>query len=156
VRSMAVSGGKLFCGMVTTVLLRDRGSVLAVRVWDLGTLEEAVPIRVQTSRPVGGSIEVRQLLVSGGEVWAIVNRNLVLWRAPAGRCGRAGVDRLTLSILFVAGILYGLVALICWSRSLPVVVIVGIPLFTSGLASTVFLLYLSLRYSPPHILKPDL
>ena len=84
VHCMAVSEGMLLCGMKSTVVLGDRGSVVAVRVWDLNTLDEMVPIRTKTCCLVGENIDIKQLLVSRGEVWANVNNELVVWRAPGG------------------------------------------------------------------------
>ena len=97
VKCMSVSEGRLFCGVKSTVVRGDRGSVVAVRVWDLGTMEEAESIRVQTRRRIGESVEVKQLVVDGGQVWARVNDCLVMWRVPE-RMERLG--------LLVAGALF--------------------------------------------------
>ena len=86
---MSVSEGRLFCGVKSTVVRGDRGSVVAVRVWDLGTMEEAESIRVQTRRRLGESVEVKQLVVDGGQVWARVNDCLLVWRVP-GELERLG------------------------------------------------------------------
>ena len=83
-KCMSVSDGSLFCGVKSTVVRGDKGSVVAVRVWDLGTLEEAESIRVRTRGCIGESVEVKQLLVDQGQVWARINDSLVMW-GVAGR-----------------------------------------------------------------------
>jgi hypothetical protein len=87
---------------------------VAVRVSDLGILEEAMPIRLRTRLPAGRRIEVSHLLVSGGEVWARFNRSLVVWRAPAGRIPSHQLSLWRMG-LHVAATLFALVVWRCGS-----------------------------------------
>jgi WD40 repeat protein len=101
VRCMAVDGGRLFCGMKSTVVPGNRPPLVAVRVWDLGTLNELVPIRSTTQYAVSENIDVKQLLVNRGEVWASVNNELVVWRAPVGWMDFLSLWNIAVCILLV-------------------------------------------------------
>jgi hypothetical protein len=116
-RSLAVSEGRLFLGVRSTVARGDEGSVVAVRVWDLSTMEEALPIRMQTRLALGESIEVKQVLVRGSEVWAVVNRSLVVWRAPGGWAHRLGLWLWSLRMNPHAAA--GLYAMVIWRCGYP-------------------------------------
>lgn len=68
VRSVALSGGKIFGGL-SSVARRGAVQTPAVHVWDLQTLELEGTLWHQ-DKPIGSRVDIDQLFVDGDEVWA--------------------------------------------------------------------------------------
>ena len=77
VRCVAVSEGKIFGGL-SSVVRRGDVQTPAVFVWDLHTLEQEGTLWMQ-DRPVGSQVNLNEISVDQGEVWACSNGTMLVW-----------------------------------------------------------------------------